>query len=180
MKQISTILTVMLFITSIQAKTYTIGSGKWSDPCLWSDDQVGSTINAGDVVIVTGQVTLTSSLLIAGTLQIEKGATLLGAKDITVAKGGILVNYGSTVVRKIVNEGSINNSLFLETMTDIENRSMMENTNTVLAGNNFESVAGKACGKDCRFYANNNITQCDPAEFDANVGVYCAGEIETK
>ena len=171
---------IILFITSAQAKTYIIGSGKWSDPCLWSDNQVGSTIKAGDMVIVTGQVTLTSSLQIEGTLQIEKGATLLGANDITVTKGGVLVNNGSTVVRKIVNEGSINNSLFLETMTDIENRSRIDNTNTILAGNNFESIAGRASGKNSRFYANKAISQCDPSEFDANVGVYCAGDIETK
>jgi hypothetical protein len=180
MKTVNLVLAVMLFGTAIQAKTYTIGSGKWSDPCSWSDQSIGTTIKAGDIVIITGQVTLTTPLLVEGTLEIEKGATLLGAKDITIANGGLMVNNGSTVVRRIVNEGSVSNNLFMETTAGIENRSSLENNSTVVAGNNFDSVAGNTCGADGRIYINNTRPQCSSNELDASACILTTNEIETK
>ena len=180
MKTINVVLAIMLFGTAIQAKTYTICSGKWSDPCLWPDQSIGSTIKAGDIVIITGQVTLTTPLLVEGTLEIEKGATLIGSKDITIAKGGVLVNNGSTVVRRIVNEGSVSNNLFMESTADIENRSCMENNSTVVAGNNFAGIGGETCGTDGRIYINNTAPQCDSNDLDASACILTTNEIETK
>lgn len=107
MKAISIIGMAMLLALMVQAKTYTIGSGKWSDPRVWGSQYPGSTIKAGDVVIITGQVTLTTPIVVEGILRIEKGGSMAGMKDLTIAKSGRLINNGSTVVRRIVNEGSI-------------------------------------------------------------------------
>ena len=173
MKIFSFILTAMMFTTIAQAKIYTLSSGKWSDSCIWSENYAGATIKAGDVVIVTGQVVLNVHLVVEGTLRIEKGATLLGAKDITIAQSGVFVNNGSTIVGRIMNEGAVSNNLFMETKADIQNCSMMENYNAIVAGNNFESLGGKASGKDSRYYANKAITQCDSTEFAPGVAVLC-------
>jgi hypothetical protein len=180
MKTVNLVLAAMLFSTAVQAQTYTIGSGKWSDPCSWSDQSVGSIIKAGAVVIITGQVTLTSSLLIEGTLEIEKGATLLSAKDITIAKCGVFVNNGSTVVGRIVNEGSVNNNLFMETTADIENRNSLENYSAVVAGSNFDGLGGNTCGADGRLYVNHTTPQCNSTEPDAGACIISANEIDTK
>ena len=172
MKAINIVLAVLLFTTTTQAKIYTIGSGKWSDPLLWGNQYIGSTIKADDVVIITGQVTMTTSLLIEGTLQIEKGAAIVGIKDLTIAKTGKFVNNGNAVVRKIVNEGSVANNLVTEAMTNIMSTCTIENNSVILAGNNLESKDGNAYGRGGSFYINNTISCLDPVDFDICVNVF--------
>ena len=86
-----------------QRKTYTLNSGKWSDACVWNGEYIGSTIKADDVVIITGQITMNTSLVVEGTLQVEHGAGMVGMKDLVVAKGGKFINNGNTVMKRMLN-----------------------------------------------------------------------------
>lgn len=172
MKTISSIGLAMFLGFTVQAKTYTIGSGKWTDPRIWSNEYIGSTIKAGDVVIIKGQVTLTTPLRVEGTLQIEKGAAMSGMQDLTVAQSGRFVNNGCTVVRNIVNEGSICNNCVMEAMTNIQNSSVIENNHNMLAGNNFKSAGGNAYGRGGRIYANNSASVSASTDLGLGVNVY--------
>jgi hypothetical protein len=180
MKTISAILAIMLFTIAARANTYIISSGKWTDPCLWSGEYTGSTIKAGDTVIITGQVILSVPLVVEGTLRVDKGATLAGRGDITVAPTGTLVNNGSIVVRKIVNEGAVLNNLFVETVQDIENRNNMQSGSMVLAGNNFDNTCGQTSGRSGRFCASNIILKSAPVQLDVCAEINCVDEITGK
>jgi hypothetical protein len=155
MKTIAMIVIGVLCSIATQAKTFTIGAGKWTDPKVWGSQYIGTTIKAGDVVIITGQVTLTTNLLVQGKLQIERGASLAGMKDLYVANGGVLINHGNTVVRRIKNEGIISNFQAMEAMMDIETNGTIENNSYMLAGKDFESMGGNTYGRGGRMYANN-------------------------
>ena len=180
MKKVYTILAAILMITSANAKTYTVGSGKWSDASVWGGQYIGSTIKADDVVIITGQMTMNTSIVVEGTLQVEKGAGMVGMKDLVVTKSGKFVNNGNTVVKRILNEGSISNNMIMEAMLDITNKSAIENNNNMVAGNNFDSFGGNAAGKGGAYFINNNVSSSPSAKFGSDVKVFYGNMIENE
>jgi len=76
-------------------------------------------------------------------------------------------------MKRIINEGTINNNLIMEAMMDIENKGVIDNNNMV-AGNNFENFGGNATGKDGAYYVNSNISNSPSAKFGSDVKVYVA------
>lgn len=171
MKKVYTILSIILTITTANAKTYTISSGKWSDANVWGGQYIGSTIKAEDVVIITGQMTMNTSIVVEGTLQVDKGAGMVGMKDLVVAKGGKFLNNGNTVMKRILNEGTIKNNMIMEAMLDIENKSAIENNN-IMTGNSFDNFGGKAEGSNGAYYLNNNVNSSPASKFGNDVKVY--------
>jgi hypothetical protein len=161
----------MLCAISTSAKTYTISSGKWTDSKVWGNDYIGTIVKADDVVIITGQVTLTVPLVIEGKLQVERGASLVGMKDLFVSRGGSFINYGNTVVRSITNSGTITNHLSLEAMSDIQTTGTLENNSYMLAGNDFKSNGGNAYGRGGRIYANNEASVSGTTDLALGVSV---------
>lgn len=178
MKKVYTIIAAALTVVAAEAKTYTIGSGKWSDSKIWNGEYIGSTIKADDVVVITGQVTMNVNLTVEGTLQVEKGAAMVGMKDLVVAKGGKFVNNGNTVMKSIVNEGSITNNLIMEAMNDVYNRASISNNNNMVAGNNFQNFGGNASGNNGAYFVNNTIQTSPNAKFGTDVRVFYGNAIE--
>ncbi len=177
MKKVYTILAI--FATTVSfAKTYTVGSGKWSDAKVWNNEYAGSTIKAEDVVIVTGNMTVNTSIVVEGTLQVEKGASLVGMKDLVIAKGGKFVNNGNTVLKNIINQGTVNNNMMMEAMGNIENRASIENNNNMVAGNNFSNISGTAAGNSGAYFVNNVISNSSSAKFGNDVRVFYGNAIE--
>lgn len=179
MKKLYTILAAALLTASVaEAKTYVVSSGKWTDAAAWNGDYAGTTINEGDVVIIAGNVTMNTNVVVAGTVKIEKGASMVGMKDLVVTKTGMLVNNGNTVMKTIVNEGIINNNLILETMVNFENKGIIGNDNTIVAGNNIHLYDGKAEGKGGTYFANNTVVSSTAAEIGKEVKVLEGGILE--
>jgi len=178
MKKISTLLTAIIIFSAANAKTYTVGSGKWSDASVWGGQYIGSTIGAGDVVIITGQMTMNTSIVVEGTLQVEKGAGMVGMKDLVVAKNGTFVNNGNTVMKRIVNEGTINNNLIMEAMMDIDNKGAIANNNNMVAGNNLNNFGGNAAGNGGVYFVNNNVSASASSKFGSDVKVFYGSAIE--
>jgi predicted transcriptional regulator len=173
MKALYIIIAAMLFTIALQAKTYIIGSGKWSDPILWENEYWGCTIQKGDVVIITGHVVITSALLIQGTLQIEKGASIIGMKDLNIGITGRVVNNGNIIVKNIINEGSIENNMTMEAMTNIASTGAIENYNNIIAGNNFEIKDGEVSSTKGGLYANNKISLSSSTSLSLAGNFYC-------
>jgi hypothetical protein len=158
MKKLYFILAAALLTATVaEAKTYVVSSGKWTDAAAWNGDYAGTTINEGDVVVITGSVTMNTNVVVAGTVKVEKGASMVGMKDLVVTRTGMLVNFGNTVMKTIVNEGIINNNLILETMVNFENKGIIGNDNTIVAGNNIHLYDGKAEGNGGTYFANNTV-----------------------
>ncbi|MCW5908411.1 MAG: hypothetical protein KIS94_11165 [Chitinophagales bacterium] len=179
MKKLYTLLSAAILLSfNTQAKTYTLGSGKWNDANTWNGDYAGNTVKAGDVVIITGQVTVTNPVLVEGVLKVEKGASMVGMKDLVVTKNGTFVNNGNTVMKRIINEGTIENNLIMEAMLDIENRGSMDNSSNVVAGNNMQNYGGNAKGNGGAYFINNNITTSPSAKFGSDVKVFYGNAIE--
>ena len=178
MKNFSTLFAAIIIFSTVNAKTYTVGSGKWSDASVWGGQYIGSVIKADDVVIVTGQMTMNTSIVVEGTLTVEKGAGMIGMKDLVVAKTGKFVNNGNTVMKRIVNEGSISNNLIMEAMMDIDNKGAIENNNNMVAGNNFDNFGGNAAGKGGAYFVNNNVSASASAKFGSDVKVFYGSAIE--
>lgn len=179
MKKIYSLLSVAILLAgTANAKTYTLTSGKWNDTKTWNGEFAGNTIKAEDVVIVSGQVTVTNPIIIEGTLKVEKGASFVGMKDLLVAKSGTFINNGNTVMKRIINEGTINNNLMMEAMIDIENTGSIENNNNVVAGNNLHHYAGNAEGKGGAYFINNTVNTSSVAKFGTDVKVFYGNAIE--
>lgn len=178
MKNFSTLFAAIIIFSTVNAKTYTVGSGKWSDASVWGGQYIGSVIKADDVVIVTGQMTMNTSIVVEGTLTVEKGAGMIGMKDLVVARTGKFVNNGNTVMKRIVNEGSISNNLIMEAMMDIDNKGAIENNNNMVAGNNFDNFGGNAAGKGGAYFVNNNVSASASAKFGSDVKVFYGSAIE--
>ncbi len=155
-----------------------VGSGKWTDASAWKNDYPGTTIKSTDLVIITGQVTANAAITVEGTLQVEKGAAMVGMKDLVIANSGKFVNNGNTVMKRIYNEGSICNNLLMEAMLDFDNKGKIENNNSAVAGNNFDNFGGNAAGKDGAYFVNNNISTSPASSFGKNVRVFYGSQVE--
>jgi hypothetical protein len=180
MKKISTFFAALSLLTAANAKTYTLTSGKWTDASAWGGQYAGATIKANDVVIITGQMTMNTSIVVEGTLQVEKGAGMVGMKDLVVAKNGTFVNNGNTVMKRIVNEGTINNNLIMEAMMDIDNKGQIANNNNMVAGNNLTNYSGNAAGNGGAYFVNNNVSASASAKFGSDVKVFYGSAIENQ
>lgn len=180
MKKVYITIAAIFTLAAANAKTYTVGSGKWSDASVWGGQYIGSTIKAEDEVIITGQVTMNTSIVVEGTLKVEKGAGIVGNKDLVVAKSGKFVNNGNTVVKRIVNAGTISNNMIMEAMMDITNQSTIENNNNMVAGNNFDNFGGNASGNGGAYFVNNNISSSPSAKFGSDVKVFYGNIIESQ
>ncbi|GEM_PF-1564639 len=178
MKTFYTILALTLAAEFADAKTYTLGSGKWTDAKIWNNDYPGTTIKADDIVIITGQVTVNTGIVVDGMLTVEKGAFMVGMKDLVISKSGKFINNGNTVMKRIINEGTIDNNLVMETMNDMDNKGLIENNNNVVAGNNFENFGGDAKGNGGAYYVNNNVFTSPSSNFGVQVKVFYGNEIE--
>jgi hypothetical protein len=179
MKNVYTLIAAILTLATANAKTYTISSGKWSDVSVWGGQYIGSTIKADDIVIITGQMTMNTSIVVEGTLQVDKGAGMVGMKDLVVAKNGKFVNNGNTVMKRIVNEGFIKNNMIMEAIMDIENKNLIENDNMV-TGSNFENFGGNAAGKGGAYYVSNQINTSPASKFGSDVKVFSANANENQ
>ena len=172
MKILYTILAAS-FITNIaNAKTYTVSSGKWTDKKIWNNEYPGTTIKADDVVIITGQVTMNEGIVVEGTVTVEKGACMIGMKDLVILKSGKFINNGNTVMKRIVNEGSIDNNLIMEAMMDIDNKGNIGNNNNMVAGNNFENFGGKAAGNSGAYFIENSVYTSPASSFGKDIKVF--------
>jgi hypothetical protein len=179
MKTFYTILALTLAAEFVDAKTYTLGSGKWTDAKIWNNDYPGATIKSDDVVVITGQVTVNTGIVVEGTLTVEKGAFMVGMQDLVISKSGKFVNNGNTVMHRIINEGTIDNNLVMESMNDMDNKGLIENNNNVVAGNNFDNYGGNAKGNGGAYYVNNNVHTSPASNFGVQVKVFYGNEIET-
>lgn len=168
----------VLMITAANAKTYTVSSGKWTDAGIWNGEYPGTTIKADDVVIINGHVTMNTAIVVEGTVQVEKGASMIGMKDLYVARSGKFVNNGNTVMKRIINEGTIDNNLIMEAMMDIDNKGGIGNNNNMVAGNNFNNYGGNAAGNGGAYFVNNNVTASHTAKFGNDVRVLYGNTIE--
>jgi hypothetical protein len=108
---------------------------------------------------------------VEGTLQVEKGAGMVGMKDLVVAKGGQFVNNGNTVMKRILNRGSIKNNMIIEAIMDIENSSSIENNN-MMSGNSFDNFGGTAAGTNGAYFVNNTVNASPASKFGSDVKVY--------
>jgi len=178
MKTFYAILTATLITNFVDAKTYTLGSGKWTDAKVWNNDYPGTTIKADDIVVITGQVTMNTGIVVEGRLTVDKGAFMVGMKDLVISKSGTFVNNGNTVMKRIVNEGTINNNLLMEAMNDVDNKGTIQNNNNMVAGNNFENFGGNAKGTGGAYYVNNNVFTSPAAKFGQEVKVFYGNEIQ--
>ena len=164
----------------VNAKTYIITSGKWTDAKVWNNQYPGTTIQAGDVVIIKGQIVLTTAIIIEGTLQVDKGACMMGMQTLVISNQGTFINNGNTIMKSIVNEGTINNNQILETKADADNTGTIDNNNLLSAGHNFNNLRGTACGKGGVYVADNNINAAPEATFGKNVRFLEGNETQHK
>ena len=172
MKIFYTILAASMLSNLASAKTYTIGSGKWTDTKIWNNEYPGTTIKADDIVIISGQVTMNAGIIVEGILTVEKGACMIGMKDLVISKSGKFVNNGNTVMGRIVNEGSIDNNLIMEAMMDIDNKGNIENNNNMVAGNNFDNFGGHANGNGGAYFIDNSVYTSPSSDFGKDVKVF--------
>ncbi|NJO91156.1 MAG: hypothetical protein HC831_20950 [Chloroflexia bacterium] len=70
-------------------------------------------------------------------------------------------------MKRIINEGTINNNLIMEAMMDIENKGAIDNNNNMVAGNNMQNYGGNAAGNGGAYFVNNTISTSPSAKFGA-------------
>lgn len=160
---------------SAYATTYkTISHGKFSDENIWQPTYPGNILKAGDSVVINSQVVLNIPIAVEGTLFIEKGAALQGNKEIRVAKSGLLENKGNTVVKRLSNEGKINNELILEAMMEVDNSGVINNTATTFAGSTLLNKGGVLDGNKGSYFSNNTVIASPNSVYGKDINVFQA------
>jgi len=174
-KLLTTILALSLSTTSF-AKTYTvINSGKWSDQSIWEGGSPGKNVEETDVVVVKNHLLISNDLEINGTLIVEKGNTVVSSKSVVIGKSGHLINNGIINVRRLMNEGDVQNYASLESMMEIQNSGSFTNNLNVVSGTSLLNYGGKLDGKDGRFFANESVISSPSAKISNSIRVYSGG-----
>lgn len=169
----ATTLVAVLISSSSFAKTYTIvNNGKWSDATIWENGVPGNEIQSTDVVIIKNHVVVSSDISVQGTLIIEKGNTLVSNKSLAVGKTGHLVNNGSVNVKRLMNEGEIQNYSSLESMMEIQNTGNFNNNVNVLSGTNILNYGGSLNGDHGTFFANQMVINSPDATIANTLKVF--------
>ncbi len=177
---LATTLVAVLVSSSSFAKTYTIvNNGKWSDATIWENGVPGNEIQSTDVVIVKNHVVVSSDISILGTLIVEKGNTLVSNKSLAVGKSGRLVNNGSVNVKRLMNEGEIQNNSSLESMMEIQNSGNFNNNVNVLSGTNILNYGGSLNGEHGTFFANQTVINSPDATIAKTLRVFVGGDNNT-
>lgn len=170
---IATTLVAVLISSSSSAITYTIvNNGKWSDARIWENGVPGNDIQSTDVVIIKNHVVVSSDISVHGTLIIEKGNTLVSNKSLAVGKTGHLVNNGSVNVKRLMNEGEIQNYSSLESMMEIQNTGNFNNNVNVLSGTNILNYGGSLNGDHGTFFANQMVINSPDATIANTLKVF--------
>jgi len=164
--------------SSVSAKTYTLKSGKWTDPATWNDNYPGTTIRADDVVIIEGAILINTSIVVEGTLWVARGASMVGFRDLRIASSGQFINNGNTVMERIVNEGRIVNNQSMDAITDIDNKGTIQNTSNLVAGNDFNNTSGVVTGEKSTLFAQNNIITSPDSKIGPGVRGFYGNAIE--
>ena len=118
--------------TALQARTYTLESGKWSD--LYAD----SCIDADVEVIVAGTVILDMPIIIEGTLTIEDQAMLMGLERISITETGRLCNEGVIMANCLYNKGTIQSKHALSVIDKVSNIGTIDNGDLMVAGKSID------------------------------------------
>ena len=121
---------------------------------------------------------MNTNVLVEGMLTVEKGAFMVGMKDLVISKSGRFLNNGNTVMNRIINEGLISNNLVMESVSDVDNKGLIENNNNLVTGNNFENFGGNAKGNSGAYYVNNSVFTSPASNFGVQVKVFYGNEIE--
>ena len=178
-KFIGATLAAVLFSSSSFAKTFTIiNSGKWADASIWENGVPGDEIQATDVVIIKNHVVISSDIAIQGTMIVEKGNTLISNKSIAVGKSGHLVNSGNINVKRLMNEGEIQNYASLESMMEIQNSGSFTNNVNVLSGTNLLNYGGALNGENGTYFANQGVISSPESTISKTVKVFVGGADE--
>lgn len=154
-------------------KTFTtINSGKWSDASTWDNGTPGALVAANDEVIVKNHITMNVDVAVKGTLTIGKGISVMSNKTLIIATEGKLVNNGNLTVKRIVNEGTINNNSMIESMNDIENEGSVNNNSNMMVGTNLLNFGGNVAGIEGTYFANGTVLASLDAKFGKNIKIY--------
>lgn len=148
--------------------------GKFTDEKIWYPSYPGNIVRVGDSIIISSQVVLNVPVAVEGYMLIEKGAALQGNKELAVARGGYLTNKGNTVVKRLSNNGQINNELLLEAMLEVENAGIMNNTSATFAGSTLLNRGGMLEGKEGSYFSNNTVIASPNSIYGKNIKVFQA------
>ncbi|WP_289045095.1 T9SS type A sorting domain-containing protein [uncultured Olleya sp.] len=131
---ISVVISLLLMYNLKAQTTYTYsGNGNWLQSSNWSPSYPGTTIAAGDIAVLNGDVLITSALAINGTLVISNNTTT--SIDYFFTISGVLNNEGNLMFLDgaIVNNQStavINNSSVIINDSQIDNYGVINNNVT--------------------------------------------------
>jgi hypothetical protein len=131
---------------STHAAVVFLQSGRWSE--LYAQN----VVNAGTHIIITGNVTLDSPILIEGSIEISKGATFSGFKSLYITSSGILKNEGSIVLKSLLNTGQIINNGIIDLMYDLENEGTLQNNHLINCARSFYCNSGALTGGNSQYY----------------------------
>lgn len=174
MKKTLTLAIATIFALTATAKTFVAnGNGRWTDASIWNEVP-GATIQAGDEVIIKGNVVMNVAVTVEGLLVIDNNATITGSKDLTIAKSGQFENNGSMITKRIVNNGVILNNKVMETVFNIENSGSIINNSAVLAGQNLVNNSGNIAGTNGSYIVNKEV-KTQYGEFGNNIKVLVGG-----
>ncbi len=158
----------------VSATTYNLtATGKWTAINIWSPSYPGDIIGSGDTVIIDQVVTANVPLTIFGTLIINEEAAIIGNKEIVISGGGTFINYGNSVARSIINDGTLINHLILESSENIVNNGTMINNETMVVGIDFIN-SGVLTGSEGMVMSNNEIMNNKGGEIQGTLDLCAA------
>ncbi len=169
MKAIFTSIILLVFVSTIKADVYTFESvGNWNQVTNW-DAYPGTIISSTDIVIISADITINTSVTINGNLTISSGVSL--TNDWLVFVNGMLNN-----------EGQVFNNTQLNLFGDCVSNGTWENsasgtlivtgTGDFTCRGNFINHGGLLGYNSSRFYLEANFENNDYITFNGDFDIH--------
>lgn len=129
------------FSFPLNAKTFTASlNGTYSDQNVWIPAYPGNIIQESDTIVISNDVTLTTDIVVKGTVLVRRTGSLMGEKKMVILPSGKFVNFGTTVVNAINNRGLIYNKNVFEVASDFINSGEVINQESMVVGNITDNI----------------------------------------
>jgi hypothetical protein len=161
------LLLLLLFTVTIHAQTtYTYsGNGDWSNTANWSPSYPGTTINAGDTVVIIGEINLDLSITNSGTLNLDGfiDGEIYSESLTNTTTGTINTTETSYIFSDFTNDGTLINPGYLYLYGELDGSGTVTNNGTIesygdIANNSSHTFTNSGTFYSDSFFKNVSFT----------------------
>lgn len=160
-----------LFSFTASAATYTASlNGKYNDHNIWTPAYPGNIIKETDTIVIANDVTLSTDIIVKGTVLVRRTGSFMGNKSVVVLPSGKFINFGTSVVDALNNRGMVFNKHILEVTFDFINSGELVNQESMVVGNITDNI-GLITGQGGSLISNKKLVNSQTGAIKGSIDV---------